>query len=588
MIKVFKCLRVFAILNINLILLEANTIRLRVVSPQGIELKKVQVGMPCLVEVVLPGSVQLKQQLVIPGLDPHNIVRQQESSQLYVHNGVQRHEKTIGYMVTFSESGSFQLGPVRCDTMQGILTSQAVNLMVEPASEKKSEKLAAFAEWRLENNSAYVGQAVPFSLNFYYNDESITNVGPVPFKLPDFQLAVHEAGVGSIECRDGISYRVLMWRGVLYPKKTGKLVLPAVTFEYLEPQESMDQRSVWMQFMQMVGSTLTQKRLQSSQKVIEAKPLPAHSGPVAGVGAITQLEASISATQAEAGKPLVYTLTLAGDGDLESVDAPILQVPEAFKVYSSRVDKGGNGQIKKWEYIVQGLRAGSWTIPAQQLTFFNPQRERYETFSTKPMAVEISGEIRGENIDPELEVESEKEEFSEQGKNIAMPAPSTELGINSATSPHPSTPLRMSEGWELPLSWFWFFILMVTPIFIRLQRARLSNGWRAWHTYFKNYMLIKRVSKKIATLSAYEQLKQIQQLYEQVIRSNGVAPTDRSVLARLELCGISHEHLQAWVNSWDSLTAAAFSANNKPNVEAAKVIMNMLAMCVRRPSWRRN
>lgn len=567
MVKIGKNLLHVSIVCVFFVMLSAHAdaLQLRVVSPQGTPLKKVAVGMPSLVELVVPGTIEVKQRLTIPGLDPQAVVRTQESSQIYIVNGVQRKEKTFGYMVTFQQPGTVTLGPVKIVTPQGELVSNIVTFQVEEMVAAAPGEHAVFAAWQFAKKSAYVGEGIPYSLKFYYTDDAISRIEPVPFSLPDVRLVVQEAGVGSLETIRGSSYRVREWRGVLYVNKAGELIVPPVMFEYLEPQQQHEQRFAWAQLMQMMGSGLSPKQVQAPGKKINIKALPHYEGQVNGVGIITQARSELITLKAAAGAPVTYTISVTGNADMEGLAAPQLMIPDTVKAYFSRAmvtEPTTSGmQTKTWEYVVQGLAAGVQTIPEQQLVFFNPEREQYELFKTQPAALEITGTIeeKSEPVVPAIEVVVEKLDKPQE-----LPAE-----IQHA--------LSFSQTGELP--WHWFLMLMLLPVLLRWQKNRIYSYYKAWRAYIQQRLLLRRVRKKLPGASAYVAFNSLQKLTYAVFGSKHV--NAECLKAR----GFSDVEVAAWYNSWDALTAAAFSANNRPDLQAGMGMVNMLAICIRAP-WR--
>ncbi len=52
---------------------------------------------------------------------------------------------------------------------------------------------------------------------------------------------------------------------------------------------------------------------------------------------------------------------------------------------------------KRFEYIVQGMRAGKWQIPPQEFVIFDVEKEAYKTFKTKPLTVTITSNTAMQN-----------------------------------------------------------------------------------------------------------------------------------------------------------------------------------------------
>lgn len=532
--------------------------QLRVVSAQGTPLKKVAAGAPCLVELVIPSSAELKQRPVIPGLEKVAVLRTQESSQIFIVNGKQRQEKTLGYYVRFSEPGTYALGPVRVSTAQGELVSNQLAVTVEEAASTASDQHehTAFARWQFEKKSAYVGEAIPFSLKFYYTNNDITALEPVPFSLPDARLVVQEAGVGSFETVGGVTYQVREWRGQVYVHKAGEFSAPPVTFEYAEPNRQQDDRFGFM-FMQLLGGSLLRKQLQAPGKKLMIKNMPVTTETIAGVGVISGLQAELTAQSAQAGAPVKFTLSVTGKADMEGLAAPALTVPDAIKAYFSRATVSPQTQqgvqTKTWEYVIQGLAAGAQTIPAQKLVFFNPEKESYEAFTTQPVTLEISGSIEtqvAEETGTIAETPVQEQGIPEEAKAVILPEQT----------------LLIDTG---ALPWIWFWVLMLLILSARIKKKKLVHYGSAWKDYLKKRWVLYRMRMSLKKADAYTMYRVMRQGTEKIY---GEFP-------------VFLEPAKEWHARWDSLTAAAFSDNNRAELAAAEDILRMIRASVSAP-WR--
>ena len=51
--------------------------------------------------------------------------------------------------------------------------------------------------------------------------------------------------------------------------------------------------------------------------------------------------------------------------------------------------------VQTWEYVVQGLKPGTFTIPAQSIRFFDTNSRQYKTLKTEPLTITVTPSTRG-------------------------------------------------------------------------------------------------------------------------------------------------------------------------------------------------
>ena len=78
---------------------------------------------------------------------------------------------------------------------------------------------------------------------------------------------------------------------------------------------------------------------------------------------------------------------------MDDLQFPMLRgLPDSFKSYPSKqyVHTAAPGKsIKCFEFILQGMQAGNWEIPAQACAYFDVQAHQYKTLSTSPLSATV-------------------------------------------------------------------------------------------------------------------------------------------------------------------------------------------------------
>ena len=126
-------------------------------------------------------------------------------------------------------------------------------------------------------------------------------------------------------------------------------------------------------------------------KVIDA---PAEGRPEGYIKAFGQyqVDAGMSPTQGKVGDPLTYTLTIRGDGSLDSVRAPDLEqfaaVRDGFRIYEAEESKLRDG--RRFTYRLRPLHSTVTEFPSIPVAYFDPMAGEYVSEVTAAIPLKIS------------------------------------------------------------------------------------------------------------------------------------------------------------------------------------------------------
>lgn len=189
---------------------------------------------------------------------------------------------------------------------------------------------------------------------------------------------------------NGRNYGTAVWKQyVLFPQKTGKIKIPGITFDtQVEVQNhSMDPFDIFFG-----GGSLSQmvrKQIVAPPVEIEVLPLPSPK-PEGFSGAVGKFSVSASLTpeQVNANDAATLRLVVSGQGNMKLMKAPSIRFPQDFEVYDPKEDNkttntstGAKGNIV-YDYVVVPRHGGRFTIPPVEFTYFDPEKEQYQTVRT--------------------------------------------------------------------------------------------------------------------------------------------------------------------------------------------------------------
>jgi hypothetical protein len=128
-------------------------------------------------------------------------------------------------------------------------------------------------------------------------------------------------------------------------------------------------------------------------RTVTVRDAPAEGRPDSFIQAIGKfsLDTTLVPTEAKVGDPLTLTLTLRGEGTLESARAPDLsgrsEVTERFRVYEATEETRAGARL--FTYSLRPLQSGQIVFPAIPVSYFDVDKEQYVTLQTQPISLTV-------------------------------------------------------------------------------------------------------------------------------------------------------------------------------------------------------
>lgn len=396
-------LKIFILLFLSTFTFPA-TINLKLTTLDGATLEQAGAGTPFLLNVVVTNTSNSAQYPTLKGID--NLHVRQSGFQMNMINGAT--SVTYHYRVRIDTPGEYNLGPAQITEEGSIIESAPV--IVTVAAQQKSngarvQKAAATApimKLTCDITQVYVGQKINAELTFYTSDPTavLQNIiepennaaSGLVFKNKQAQPITGNEKI------NGTEYRFAKWNFQITPTKSGSLIIPAYGAQY-----SSHANQPMLSFFFRNDS----KRIYSNTVALEVTQLPSSSRLPSYIGTINQMYAQVNPTHARVGEGIVYSITLAGNGDFDSLGMLALVMPENCKWYESKKNYVTNSEhfgTYTMEYIIQALEPGMLTIPKQELFYFDTVTHRYKTITTATMSITVTGNVVTESPDVPLNV----------------------------------------------------------------------------------------------------------------------------------------------------------------------------------------
>lgn len=290
------------------------------------------------------------------------------------------------------------------------------------------------------------------------------------FQMQEIQLPQQKQY--SMEHYNGRNYNTIIWRQyVLFPQQTGKLEIPAVTFDGVVAQQTISD-DPFDAFFNGGGYIEVKKKIVAPKVVINVKPLPVKPANFSGgVGEFT-MTSSINAKEVKTNDAVTIKLTIKGAGNMKLITSPEVKYPEDFEVYDPKVtnnfdvSRAGLSGTQTIEYLAIPRHAGNFTIPPVEFVYFDLKSQSYKTLKTE--AYDLKVEKGKGNADQVIADFTNKENVKVLGQDVRF----IKLGDTTLT-PKGEVFFGTMGYWLGYLIPFIVFVALV--VFFRKQAAENAN-----------------------------------------------------------------------------------------------------------------
>ena len=341
-------------------------------------------------------------------------------------NGVRTYSKSYTYYLAPTKKGVFSIGQSSIEVDGAIYKTAALKITVTGAVDIPkdpndpqyiaSESIHLVAE--ISKTKPYLNEAVSVVYKLYVAESTgVRNWNELDSpRYDDFwsqTIAVKDLTVKEGQYK-GENYRyVVLKKALLYPQKTGRLILEPLTLD-VSVEVPSNRRDI---FGRQV-STTTNRTVTAGRKTIDVKPLPDKGKPQSFSGAVGQFEFAVNASKNQLNATEAFNLSIEvkGKGNLKLFKLPIPVLPSALEVYepersekiSARVS-GTTGSIND-SYTIVPNEQGQYPIAAVEFSYFDLESQSYKTLVSDQIAI---------SVNPNPKRNTNRKPLEEPSKNIA-------------------------------------------------------------------------------------------------------------------------------------------------------------------------
>lgn len=258
------------------------------------------------------------------------------------------------------------------------------------------ERQTFFVNATISKPKAYVGELLVASYDLYRRPNILLTEHHYS-KFPDFKGFLREELFQArsfegqpVRTEAGVFVKAELLRFALFPLRAGKLQVQRLQLKMTAVPSMMD--LLTNPFSSGPVGIPTEKA--SPTLTVDVKELPPPPNNVQFTGAVGSFSLKTELTQpiVKTKQPLTVRLIVEGRGNVKSIEAPNLVVPETLERFdrkSSYEFKPDATGFKVFEYLFLPLKAGPVVIPKFAWTYFNPDTESYVTLTTDELKFNV-------------------------------------------------------------------------------------------------------------------------------------------------------------------------------------------------------
>ena len=320
-------------------------------------------------------------------------------------NGKRTFSKTYTYFLSPQKKGLLKIDQATVVIDDEVYKTIPIEINISDAVDKPrdpnspeyliDENLHLVTE--ISNNQPYLNQGITVLYKLYFKSPlqiSDARESDSP-KFKDFwshQIKIPQLKVERANYK-GIDYNVVVWRKtVLYPQKTGELILDPLTLNLM-----VDIPSKRTDFFGNRVYEQASRSISSGKKVISVKSLPESGKPANFSGAVGKFDFNVSANKdaLKASESFQIKVKVSGLGNLKLFNLPKIVVPNTLEVYEPERDekikiilKGMQGSTEDNYTIVPKFK-GKYPLLPVSFSYFDPELERYFILKSQPFNIDV-------------------------------------------------------------------------------------------------------------------------------------------------------------------------------------------------------
>ena len=206
------------------------------------------------------------------------------------------------------------------------------------------------------------------------------------------------------EIINGKKYRYAIWKQfMMFAQTAGDLIIPSFQIKGTVIHENRSNDPIDDFFNNRDKFETEQVTINSPEFTVHVEKLP--SPPISFTGGVGVFQISSSLIRKDStrcGNPITLRVIVEGKGNMNLMRQPNVYFSDAFELYdvrqidSTKLTSNGYEGRMIFDYPVVPLKHGTLMIPPVTFTYFNTDKEEYETIETKEQTIVVEREKASE------------------------------------------------------------------------------------------------------------------------------------------------------------------------------------------------
>ena len=396
-------------------------------------------------------------------------------------NGKSTYSKTYTYFLAPEKRGKINVGQASIE-VKGVIyktspveinVTAAVDVPKDPNDPKYIAKESIHLIAEVSKSNPYLNEAVSVVYKLYVS-ENIGVSGWEETSKPSYNdFWSQNIDVKGLEVKKGkfkgenYNYVVLK-KTLLYPQKTGKLLIKPLTLKVNVdvPSKRRDRFFGSIMGMNSVNRTVT-----AGKRTINVKALPSEGIPDDFSGAVGDFSFNAMATKKDLNASEGFNLEMKvnGNGNLKLFEIPKPEIPPSLEVYDpERSEKirtslsGTKGSIID-NYTIIANESGKYPIGPFNFSFFDPKSGSYKTIQSEKIVISVKSN-------------SQSKQFTEESSNNDLLNKSKNLEFSNIKASTSLSPINKPFFFNSKFFWIIFLIpLMIIPCVILITKSSIRK-----------------------------------------------------------------------------------------------------------------
>ncbi|MBT6275902.1 MAG: hypothetical protein HOI95_17425 [Chromatiales bacterium] len=383
-------------------------------------------------------------------------MNQNHSNQIHIINGKVTREQSFSFVYEFrvvaNAPGEFDVGPFEFIQDGHRFSSDAIKLKASDVADDGNQHIRLV----LPSGKIWINQPVEVAMEWWLSEELVDRVGgrqlTVPlfgardqFRFedvddPDARISLDiETGKGTIklegntrrEQHRGETYLVVQVRRTIIPLRAGTIDI--------SPSSALVEEIVrWQRnvFGERVPTDVHRIRARDKPRTLTVLAPPQKGRPASYTGVVGDgLSVDVMADRSvvQVGDPIALTVSVRGAAKIGGLSLPAPEAlglsPKNFRISREPIAGKVVDSTKQFRFDVRALHANVHEIPPLEISWFNAKTERFDTATSAPVALSVTG-AQVVSASDVVRSDGGATEGSEQAREETtdVPAPSTRSG----------------------------------------------------------------------------------------------------------------------------------------------------------------